>query len=143
MSQQITKFSPVKRPGRGPRIAGLTRREAEVLRLLYQYRDKLHTPYTRGEAEPGWCRPHDIGGKQQSHHSNTLRRLVGMGFVLAKPYINIDSHAKIYHISESGLAAWDLYAEHERLARQVAEPRAQKKNGTMKVPSLIRLLGIN
>lgn len=82
--------------------------------MLYKYRDKLNTPFARGELEAGWCRPHDIGGKQQSHHSNTLRRLVQMAYVDAKPYLSATSPARIYRISEAGLQAWSLYAEHLR-----------------------------
>jgi hypothetical protein len=108
------------RTGRGARVAGLTAREAEVLRLLHANRNKLNTPYTRGEAEPGWCRPLDLGGTQQSHHSNTLGRLNRLGYVDKKPYLGATTHSSIYRISEAGVAAWDIYAEHQRRLRSTS-----------------------
>lgn len=98
-------------------MAGLTLREAEVLRLLFANRNKRNTPHTRGETEPGWCRPLDLGGTQQSHHSNTLRRLARMGYVLKKPYLDVGSHSSVYKISDAGVSAWEIYVEHQQRVR--------------------------
>lgn len=115
-TENLEKFAS-GRTGRGARIAGLTVREAEVLKVLYANRNKRNTPHTRGELEPGWCRPMDLGGVQQSHHSNTLCRLHRLGFVDKKPYLGATTHSKVYRISESGVEAWDIYADHQRRLR--------------------------
>ena len=98
--------------GRGARIAGLTLREAELLELLANNRNKLNTPFFRGESERGWCRPRDIGGTRQSNHSNTLNRLVRRGFVSKKAYTSEVTPSSIYRISEKGQEAWSIYSEH-------------------------------
>jgi hypothetical protein len=113
-TNEISEKAPSRRTGRGARVAGLTLREAEVLRLLHSNRNKRNTPHSRGETEPGWCRPMDLGGCQQSHHSNTLTRLTSMGFVDMKPYLSSDTHSRVYRMSDAGQAAWALYAEHQR-----------------------------
>jgi hypothetical protein len=130
-STEISEKPASRRTGRGARVAGLTVREAEVLRLLHANRNKLNTPYTRGESEPGWCRPLDLGGTQQSHHSNTLGRLNRMGYVDKKPYLYATTHSSIYRISDAGLAAWDIYAEHQRRQRSTALAQ-----GSVALPSL-------
>lgn len=116
-TNEISEKPQSNRTGRGARVAGLTVREAEVLRLLNSNRNKRNTPHSRGETEPGWCRPMDLGGCQQSHHSNTLTRLTRMGFVDTKPYLSSDTHSRVYRMSDEGLAAWALYAEHQRHSR--------------------------
>jgi len=85
--------------------------------LLHANRDKRNTPHARGETEPGWCRPMDLGGTQQSHHSNTLGRLTRMGFVEKKPYLLVSTHSSVYRISGSGITAWEIYAEFQRRQR--------------------------
>lgn len=133
MFTKTSKASSPKRPGRGARIAGLTPREAEVLRALFINRDKLNTPYFRGESQAGWCRPHDIGGTQQSHHSNTLSRLYRMGYVDAKPYLSGESHAKIYRISQLGLDVWSLFDEYQQLLALSPTPK-EKTELSKKAP---------
>lgn len=59
----------------------------------------------------------DLGGVQQSHHSNTLGRLHRMGFVEKKSYLAAATHSSVYRISESGGFAWELYSEHQRRMR--------------------------
>jgi hypothetical protein len=119
-SNKLLAIAPPARQGRGARVAGLTTREAEVLRLLDANRNKLNTPYIRGEAEPGWCRPRDLGGTQKSHHSNTLCRLSRLRYVDKKSYLGASTYSSIYRISDAGIAAWSLYTEHLRRQRHLS-----------------------
>jgi hypothetical protein len=56
----------------------MNRTQAETLRAL---RGMLSDAGTPGPAKAGWARPLDIGGTSNSHHSNTLRRMVALGWV--------------------------------------------------------------
>lgn len=101
--------------GRAPCTAGLAPLQAETLGALYRHRSKLGSPYLRGEKEPGWLRPTDIGASQQSYHSGCLHRLVNKRFVESKPYASrtgATSSARMYRISDIGVSAYEIYAEH-------------------------------
>lgn len=56
-------------------MAKLTKRDRETLRDLYSQRDN-ELP---GKVEVGWARPMDVGGRDGSHHSQTLAKLVKKG----------------------------------------------------------------
>lgn len=57
-------------------VGGLNEKERDVLEYL--------AAFARGRSAAilgGWARPLDIGGRDASHHSNTLRRLAERGLV--------------------------------------------------------------
>jgi hypothetical protein len=86
--------------------------QADILSKLYRYRSAYGTPYQMGALERGWFRPVDLGGTAGSNHSHRLRNLIGRGLVDSKPYKGGSSFARIYRISEAGVAACERYQEH-------------------------------
>jgi len=101
------------------RIAGFTPNEAEVMRAMYQMRNKRGTPHAFGETELGWVRPLDIGSAYRTHHSGTLLNQVARGFIDAKAYASPTNHgqrssrAQVYRISPTGAQAWESYQQHQ------------------------------
>jgi hypothetical protein len=90
-------------------VAILTALEIEVLHALWANRHSFHTPYLRGCAEPGWCRPKDIGATRRSHHASTLARLVAKGMVQRRVYGELRQKASfMYRITPSGALALEL-----------------------------------
>lgn len=72
----------------------LTENQEDILVDLYQDTEE-------GES-PRWVRPLDIGGRDGSHHSSTLRQLERKGLVESKKRSSGYRDSRLYRISEEG-----------------------------------------
>jgi len=102
----------------------MNRTQAETLRELRVWL-KFDTQYD------GWARPLDIGGSNGSHHSNTLRRMIGLGWVESKSRSVFAGRGSYrYRITTKGdeaLANHDASVELARLAVIAAGERAKAR----------------
>lgn len=77
--------------------------EEHVLIDAYHERDS-NTTYIRNGSR-GWLRPLDLGGRNGSHHSQTLAMLVALGFMQK---INRSGHSSrpsyLYRVTDEGEA---------------------------------------
>lgn len=75
----------------------MTERQFEVLNALYSHRG-----YGRNSTgNASWARPMDVGGRDGSHHSATLRALVRGGWALARK-----SHSIPCWVGETKRRTW-------------------------------------
>ncbi len=82
-------------------------RDAETLLAL---RGGARLMLDRGEVvgvEADWLRPLDVGGKNNSHHSSTLRRLVKKGWAEKKDRGSVAGMrpSNVYRINMNGVVA--------------------------------------
>jgi hypothetical protein len=84
--------------------ATLTPKQAEVLRAIHAQ--------SRGHRERQWLRPMDIGARDASHHSATMKRLAAKGLLDREPRNTLTNvyqlgsrGSYVYRITKAGLAA--------------------------------------
>jgi hypothetical protein len=82
-------------------------RDAEILLAL---RGGARLMLDRGEivgVEADWLRPLDIGGRNNSHHSSTLRRLMANGWVERRSRREVEGlrPSHVYRITMEGVMA--------------------------------------
>jgi hypothetical protein len=103
----------------------LTDRDREVLENL-------------GACEPGeWMRPMDVGGRDASHHSQTLAKLVARGLAESRPWggakryrINDGGRAELSGVARALPSCKELLGRACRLARDVCTPGDTYAAGT-------------